>query len=248
MTIKSRFLIHWTGKDIQSDKPNYRTLAKEDRDRYTERLINTCNTGLWMMPNAEHISGLHDMGFHSFSHITCLTENRSDYYLQHAEKYGLLGLGFTREWVLEMHGMPAIYLKNSKSDLQTQLLTSVLLALQQYKDDKGNINEKYYREHSLILDFAKPMSNTDTNDFAYIEEAEWRIAWNSAVPGDKMKKNTLSARPEYYLPFTANELKLIVQPDSECRKMALTNPDFVKFYQSGNCEPLLISLEELLNM
>jgi hypothetical protein len=242
MATKSEYLIHWTGKDINAaiDK-----LTDIERSKYIERLRNTCQSGLWMMPNVENLRGRGNVGFGSYSQITCFTENRVDYYLHHARKYGLMGFGFNRQWVLDRDGMPVIYLKNDSTDLQTQIISNIIFALEKYKDDQGNLNKKFSSEYSLLLDYAKPMSNVNTNDFTYLEEAEWRICWNSAISSSKIELNKGNKPPDYFLPFKPDELKLIILPDINCRKMAMSDPQFLSFYQSGNCGALILSLQEI---
>jgi hypothetical protein len=243
MAIKSEYLIHWTGKDINTSINN---LTNSSRDKYLERLKDTCcKTGLWMMPNNEQFEGIGKAGFSTFSHITCFTENRINYYKEHAEKYGLLGFGFSKEWVLERDGMPVIYLKNDSTDIHTKMISDIVIALQNYTDNNGNIDKTFYNEFSLLFDYAKPMSNPGTKDFKYLEEAEWRICWNNNIDVKKTNKNTGVTPPEYFLPFKPDDLKLIVLPDNTCRKMAMSDPVFLPYYQSGNCEALILSLQEI---
>jgi len=202
-----------------------------------------------MTPNSENFEGLFEWGFGTFSLVTCFTENRIGHYHSHAMKYGLMGLGFSRKWVTERDGIPAIYLKNNSTDIQTQIISQLYPILRDYKDSTGKENQKYFYSFSMLLDYVKPMSTKGIDDFKFCEESEWRIAWNNRqVESKNIRKNALTDNPKYFLPFSPKDLQLLILPDITCRKLALRDSTFQNFLQNSDNETLIVSLEELENL
>ena len=125
---RSEYLVHWTGKDIERQ---HRLNPDERRRAYIERLHQTllgdprhyANSqenidpdkrqsmpGLWMTWSAESLLG--DMGRrieHIPMPVTCFTELPLTSARGHATRYGSMGFGFTRQFILKRRGNPVLY-------------------------------------------------------------------------------------------------------------------------------------------
>lgn len=122
-TLRSDFLVHWTGKDINR---YYDTLTDSQREEYVVRLRDTLlpsgpnaddsekTNGLWMTRREEVIyekPGVNQrlattLDFAS----TCFTEVKLSLTRRHTEQYGCLGFGFSRSFVLDRNGLPVFYI------------------------------------------------------------------------------------------------------------------------------------------
>ena len=94
VTLRSDFLVYWTGKDIHKD---YRDLSCKHRIAYKNRLLSILNDGLWMNRGTEEISvpGLYKLGY-TDAPMTCFTEIKLSIIDRHTQLYGCLGFGFRR--------------------------------------------------------------------------------------------------------------------------------------------------------
>lgn len=121
-TLRSDFLVHWTGKDIQKD---YRKLrdCQTQRQEYVHRLETTLDPlsgGLWMndieakllSSDRVGLDGGHYLKF--FWPATCFTEIKLSNTLNHTRLYGCLGFGFSREFVISRYGAPVQYVPGVK--------------------------------------------------------------------------------------------------------------------------------------
>ena len=127
MAYKSEYLVHWTGKDICTDVV---ALTSSTRIQYIQRLESSLRTGLWMNRVTDGLSSRNAVGdpgvVLTFSNpMTCFTEVRLTQSVEHTRKYGLLGLGFSREFLLARDGLPVIYLRNGQRDFYTSLLYQI---------------------------------------------------------------------------------------------------------------------------
>jgi hypothetical protein len=184
-TFRSRFLVHWTGKDIdKSDSPDEGKV-----DSYIARLRATLRSGLWMMPPPEIIAGRFPYVRYDIA-MTCFTEVLLSRVRDHTERYGHLGFAFTRKWLLDQGGSPVLYIRNHPEDQVAQRVFGALARVETTADvvldvlDSTRISElrglysqlsgavDLLRQHATLL---KPMSNYEQDDFEFFEEAEWRI-------------------------------------------------------------------------
>jgi hypothetical protein len=184
-TFRSRFLVHWTGKDI--DKSDATVEGKADS--YIARLRATLRSGLWMMPPPEKVAGRFPYIRYNIP-MTCFTEVLLSRVRDHTERYGHLGFAFTRKWLLDQGGSPVLYIRNHAEDRVAQRVFGVLARVETTADvvldvlDGTRIDElrglygqlasavDLLRQHMALL---KPMSNYGQDDFEFFEEAEWRI-------------------------------------------------------------------------
>lgn len=119
-TVRSNFLIHWTGKDIQTDCKKL-TFCETQRQEYVHRLrgtIDRLSGGLWMREITEEVHG-HDGSKikHGWqTSATCFTELKLSDIYEHTKRYGCLGFGFDREFVIKRCGIPIQYVSGTEDD------------------------------------------------------------------------------------------------------------------------------------
>ena len=116
--VHSDFLIHWTGKDIDSEedpawfgREHISRTSGAATDRYLARLRNILKFGLWMteedVPQTFSIEG---------ARVTippapqvCFTELKLSESRRHASRYGRLGIGVKRPFLFNRFGRPMTY-------------------------------------------------------------------------------------------------------------------------------------------
>jgi len=285
-TLRSDFLIHWTGKDIQT---NYKTLCGTQRQEYIHRLHTTLDRdsgGLWMRKMEMELDAKFCWP------ATCFTEIKLSDTEKHTERYGCLGFGFSRKFVMERFGAPVQYVAGKKErDMEAEdnisLRLSELLLVsnfltgktlepespiidhkQEYKPQKNCHFAKFIKgcrlekleqewqdkkELAQYLDrytkcpsqvfaylraaamscgiFVKKMSDEKCDHaFELLDEAEWRIPYTDEMANkdgrQKIWKTGL-ADPPYKIPFTRDDLKILILPDEKTRKLAFDEEDTV---------------------
>lgn len=190
---RSQILVHWTGKDIDARLHNGTISIGDWRKAYVQRLLTTLHTGLWLTRGEEILGeSAKEAEFRYYDYRVCFSEallSRSDY---HTARYGRLGFGFSRLFVLNSGGSPVIYVRNASSgvlqifgalNLRIQNLITEILHGPLGRCSPGGV-EMEAIVHDVIstnnllrrlLPFLKRMSNENTDDFAFFEEVEWRI-------------------------------------------------------------------------
>jgi len=137
------------------------------RRKYVDRLRDICQKGLYMKPGAEKIYGINNTMIQTTIARICFTEIKLSQAEEQAKRYGDLGIGFGRDFVLEREGNPVFYVQNG---------------------DKGHVienfsflhrfvapNEERRKELEIILGYLKNMSEMNDGGLKYYEEMEWRV-------------------------------------------------------------------------
>ena len=200
-SIHSDFLIHWTGKDIDTlyDEQWYESdKSKTNKNcdvtgKYIKRLHDILQFGLWM---TEQNDGA--LCFDGTSILipqtpkTCFTELKLSESRKHARRYGRLGIGVKRPFLFDRLGRPLVYY------LQRKINDDIFL-----KDYSPNIVNKN------LLNFFKPMNSSTTLNYDLYAESEWRIIYfeelltNSLIIDPLDKKN--EKEHEYFKKLTPEE-------------------------------------------
>ncbi|MDQ1318549.1 MAG: hypothetical protein QG588_2211 [Candidatus Poribacteria bacterium] len=309
-TLRSDFLVHWTGaKDIEVE---YRKNGDEKlrQKTYVDRLCTTLdlnNGGLWMNDVDIELRGL----FNNFSYIrtipftwpaTCFTEIKLSQSQKHAERYGRLGFGFTRQFVMDRDGAPVQYVPGDKESMDSRNLgiisphllklyeVLVFLALQieekidpfhvdpkpilskflESLDFKQFLKDKDYtdimRDPCKIFDilgrsvitvaiFVKRMSDEKCkHKFELLDEAEWRIPYTTTdnprvkpsierlVPNEDIYSS--NKNPIAKIPFYNDDLKILIFPDDETRRIASETEFFQCWLKNKNGFPIMATVDE----
>ena len=201
--IRSDILVHWTGRDIEERKQQEKLSWQEVSRLYLERFLDIVEHGFWMTENIEVFDLKKNTWSYEFSG-TCFTELKLSEADIHAERYGRLGIGVSRDWIRRRGGMPVHYLPIGKEESFTR----------EYR-------KKCYDN---IKPFLKPMGEKYAdapgyNLYQFMDEMEWRIVEESAV--DHVEKR--ESDPEVCLgriPLFAKDIALTIFPVATVRKKA----------------------------
>ena len=223
MAIHSRLLVHWTGKDIEE------YASTEQPQKYVERLRDDLKNGLYTKITSE--DAIRKWKVKNLVRI-CFTEVRLSQAQTHARRYGRLGIGFTRDFVMDRGGRPAIYVPYAPKDDGRLLEDSIRTA---YEKSQGEVQ----KSAKWILAHVKRMS--DGRDEDYYEEMEWRLVWDGQSA--HFKKD--AAEGVYRLQLEASDIKLIVLPDENTKRLSLGD-DVIKEYFSKHL-PMVTTLEDCAN-
>lgn len=220
--IRSNYLVHWTGKDINLD---YTILTDEDNNKYVNRLKSIMETGIWLNEISQEVYGGHptitDENSGSCQEYrvaaSCFTEIRLSKAFDHAREYGLLGVAVDRSFVLHRYGAPVWYVRGNEHER----IAATHLNLRHYihtKTKRGNDRDIAIQNINYLGVFLKPMSKEDRDDFTYLEENEWRIVFREELlENNLIHKLPDSSRCKYCIHLEKNDVKLIVVPNDKVR-------------------------------
>ena len=158
--------------------------------------------------------------------MTCFTEIRLSQAKQHASRYGILGVGVSRKFALDLYGTPVHYVRNCEPE---QVIGNVNDIIQFFKEISEN-NElpetlktkasKIENYHAMTVAFMKGMSHLK-DDFQFLEENEWRIVqFTPLIENGKIEKLPDGS---FRIPINPDDIEVIVFPDDSTRTLALNN-------------------------
>ncbi len=143
--VHRRQVFHWIGKHIDQ---NGGLTADQRRAAYLDALAGSLVDGLWMNRLGEEL-GFRGAPSHTLERrAVCFTENRLSDCRFHASRYGHLGLGFPKRFVLDAGGKPVSYVEHKVGDLYTRSLFSALTLA---------VTSKRGEELDFVLHFVKPL-------------------------------------------------------------------------------------------
>jgi hypothetical protein len=173
--IHSDFLIHWTGRDIDSEcdpkwfQSDRSTTSEIATEKYFKRLVDILQYGIWMSSEKDSTLRINDSQIEiPPTPISCFTELKLSESRLHARSYGRLGIGFKRPFLFNRFGRPVIYYGYHKNDIKDIFLQQACAEL----SDKRSLN------------FFKPMNSSSKLVYDFFRESEWRIIYL-----EELKKN-----------------------------------------------------------
>ena len=204
--------------------------TKPERDKFIEHLSLILTNGLrFVIPKCNHVEQI-TPAIKTTRRIISFSEWNVGSSSEHACRYGHIGLGFTRKYIMIHGGRPVIYINNHKTDpvrkamiklLESSTKDGTLLdhaqvvasLLKTYKDPRKprdpRVEAKARRkgrtpdeDRTFALDFGKGHGN--------LEDREWRI----------LDLHTQDVTPRI-LPCEQGKLAMIVMPDHETLSLAL---------------------------
>jgi hypothetical protein len=225
MTIHSKILVHWTGKDIETNPDQ-----DEKSQLYVERLKDDLQQGLYAKPTVE--DSIRNVKLKGITRL-CFTEIRLSQVQTHAERYGKLGLGFPRDFIMNKGGRPVIYIPFEPPADDYVLEASI-------KDVyEKSANHPEIKESSvLILAYVKRMSNENNDD--YYEEMEWRIVHHA---NDKYIINTINDIHRFK--FEMSDIAVIILPDKRTKHISLQDNAIMDCFSKHM--PMIATLDDCLN-
>jgi hypothetical protein len=228
--IHSEFLIHWTGngKDDIESKP------KSDKPKlYVERLKDDLANGLYTKRASEVL--IRRKIIHDLIRI-CFTEIRLSQAQTHANQYGKLGIGFARDFIMNKGGRPVIYIPYDSTAGGRLLEDSIRYVYENSKD-----NKEIHRSSKWIMTHFKRMSNEKSKD--HYEEMEWRLVYDESPHNKHFTKG--EGTDIYRLKFEASDIKVIIFPDEDTKKISLKDKIIIKYFSEHM--PIMATLDDCRN-
>lgn len=211
MNIHSKILIHWTGKrDIENQPESIRA------NLYVERLRDYYIHGLYLKRTEEAV--LRGLKIKNLLRL-CFTEIRLSQAREHANNYGKLGIGFTREFILDRSGRPVIYIPFEAKD--SLLEESLRLS---YENSRGH--EEIHRPLTYVLAYIKRMWNEFGEE--HYDEMEWRIVFDENPDNEYLIKG--EEEGVYRFQFVTSDVKVVIFPDEETKTRSLEDKDLGHFF------------------
>lgn len=140
--------------------------------------------------------------------------------------------------MIERDGAPVFYLRNGKRDLYSNIICQIWEHLP--KDAQPGLGFK------ILGGLCKGMSNPDTDDYEFLHEAEWRIVHNDQLNEKQLVTwKGLEETPIAYLPFSQMDLKLIIVPDEEVRRLLYESAAVQAWLSKERDRPVVLSYEKL---
>lgn len=193
----SDFLIHWTGKDIDSEFDtnwwNNKSAIpnKKIATPYIERLKFILKYGLWMTEGKDYVE-FNGKKVHrpKFARVS-FTELKLSQAREHAKKFGRLGIGFKRMFVLNRMGFPMVYFQPHQHNwFMSPFLDKKVWA----EGGKCFINEYW-------ACFLKSMDENYTHgellQYKQFNESEWRIIYSDEIE-QKLDELKLQSVRDYF--------------------------------------------------
>jgi len=224
MGIHSKILVHWTGNDIENYPEDKRSQL------YVERLKNDLQEGLYTKTTEEAV--IRGWKIKNITRL-CFTEIRLSQAQTHAERYGKLGLGFTRDFIKNRGGRPVIYIPFDAMADSRLLEDSIRNVHEKSKD-----NEEIHTASKWIMTHVKRMWNEKNED--YYEEMEWRLVHS---PNNKHFKNI--GNGVHRLEFEPSDIKAIIFPDEDTKQLSLKD-EYIRKYLSEHM-PIMATLDDCHN-
>jgi len=227
MGIHSKILVHWTGKDIENCPEANKSQL------YVERLKDDLEKGIFTKRTSE--DSIRKKKIKNLLRI-CFTEIRLSQAQTHAERYGKLGIGFTRDFIMNKGGRPVIYIPyEAKAD--GRLLEDSIENLYENLKDR----EEIHRSLKWIMAHVKRMSNGKDED--YYEEMEWRIVYDESPNNKHFTKG--KGNGVHRLKFAAHDIKVIIFPDEYTKQLSLKDEAIRKYFSKHM--PIMATLEDCSN-
>jgi hypothetical protein len=239
-------LFHWIGAKSDRAAGFKGPLSSQSRSEYMAMLAGSLQQGLWLKTPREP-EVIQHRGFEQPLELamTCFTEWSLEESVGHVSRYGRMGFGFPKRWVLEQGGQPVTYYSTQRGSSFFSSLIRLLKATRegsrtrkdliyllhftkrihkgapQRKGDAAAVKKPVQPKQPLLPKSEQPEKNPYIRRYGktmpYLEEREWRI-----VESDKTVKAAVLNRegtangPKYYLPYQGgHELFTLVLPDNQ---------------------------------
>jgi len=229
MAIHSKILVHWTGN---SGKGDIETLPDEKTkaEKYVERLKDDYEKGLYTKRKDE--ASIRGVKIKDLVRI-CFTEIRLSQAREHASRFGKLGIGFARDFIMDRGGRPVIYVPY-RAEPNARLLEDSILDLYQNAKEPPEVR----RSIKWLLAHVARMS--DGKDLNHYEEMEWRLVYDENPNNRHFTKDTVNG--VYRLRFEAGDIKVIIFPNDDIERMALRDATLIRFFAAHM--PIMATLDD----
>ena len=238
MTIlHTKFLVHWTGKDFHAPPTN--PLDDKIRKHYVARLADILKNGFFMRRNTEESERVHDAEggwIQGAIARTCFTEIKLSMAKRHAQEYGSLGIGITREFVIERYGNPVFYVTNGDH-------SNIVTCARKIHDFLAKTDQDVFLEFRTLMGYLKKMGEQNSDDLVYYDELEWRIVHLPRLESEG--RITVQDRKEhiYRIKLETEDVEVLVFPDKQTKDLALENTDISDLIH----KPICVTMDDCEN-
>ena len=234
--IHRQLLFHWTApKKLGEPRKRSEHLA------YLDLLKGILNEGLrFSTPGSEHAEWIERGKIEASRPMICLSEWGLADSRAHAGRYGKMGFGFTRKFIMKKGGRPVIYVPNARND---QFRKSLIEVLRMAKETPG-LEEHYgilassLKAYHFPRDIQKARPDIGSKKtgtvprrpkvlpedsglrldfggiFSNLEDREWRILRST-------NRKSVSPGQPVTLECSPGNLAMIVLPDHQTLSLAL---------------------------
>lgn len=258
--IHKRQLFHWIRSSIDERTHKLRgTLCDEARMQYVDYLRGSLENGLWLkVPNAPETIQVGSERETLRIAMTCFTEWSVGESALHTRRYGRLGLGFSRKWVLDRGGQPVTYFKQSSRGHFAKCVIKLLRDGERLSPELQHVLS-YVKPHKPAPQAGaatggsttpRPTTRSKPDPFKgivgaplpFVEEREWRIV-ETGVPEKHRKPAQTPVR--FFLPYKPGSgLLTVVLPDNKTMAWALQDRAIrAKLFAPGRPAVTVLSLE-----
>jgi hypothetical protein len=239
-----QLLFHWTGKQKEAAiKPR----TRQDRLNYLKLLSMILDKGLrYSRPSQDHTEWI-EKGLVEAKHpMLCFSEWGVSESAAHSGRYGFMGLGFTRRFIMKQGGRPVVYVDNSKSDPFRTAVLGLIRAAKASSPEDPKLSERiaivssYLKAYHFKREAVKPKVGAEPKkssatkivarraednhlriDFggllANLEDREWRVLAKNSDP-----------EKESFMGFSPGDLAMIVFPDHQTLSLAMRSSEIMQ--------------------
>jgi hypothetical protein len=201
----SDILVHWTSKELAGQSlsdPNVQS-------SYVDLLFSIYSKGLlFSQPkDPEVVVGVNVKTELPSLPIICFTELRLSQVQEHADRYGRLGIGFRREFLMTWGANPVFYMQNKNQGIVNTNLASLA-------------NNKF-KGLDVFLSYIKQMGEPNSNQYPFYDESEWRMV--ACKLGDQWPERFVEKDGDIWFRFKPEEVLLLAVPDEAIRLKCLAD-------------------------
>lgn len=215
MGIRSDILIHWTGKHLSNESDESKVIAG-----YIELLTSIYAKGLRYSYETKDEVVIGAKGASTTvpkTPMICFTELRLSDVQQHTTRYGKMGIGFRREWLMRYGANPVFYVQNRNEGVVNTNLGIIV------------DNAKKVPGLEVFLSFVKPMSEPSQDNLINYDEMEWRMVLCS-LSGHNYSDWIHFEGDTPYFKFSPNDVSIIVAPDEQTRRAILDSTEMKTYF------------------
>ncbi len=250
--VHTKFIVHWTGKDFDPER-NYslKPMPDQIRQLYIKRLIDDLKDGFYMWKGKEgereeeRIYDCENGWIQPEISRVCFSELKLSMAGNHAKKYGLLGIGVGRDFILKRYGNPVFYVMNGKSNTIVNArkvfnyLKSEIEKLEPISTQDVQLsNLKGVKlEFDTLLAYFKKMNDKES-ELDFYNELEWRITHLKRLEDELLLNVQDRGNHIYRVMLKKDDIKVIVFPDQKTKDEAFECSGFLTLINNPICVTL----------
>lgn len=204
----SNILIHWTSKKVSGKSPSETHI----QDEYVALLRSIYSKGLrFSRPKApDVVVGVDCHSILKTKPIICFTELQLSKAQEHARRYGRLGIGFNREFLMKWGANPVFYMQSKNQGIVNTNLSGLV----------NSENKPDWLD--VFLSYVKPMGEPCSDKYFFYDEFEWRIV--GCKLGKQLPDLFVENEGDLWFRFKPKDVMLLAFPNEDTRRKAIADP------------------------